>query len=130
MDSDSDFTVFKCPGTQAPGLFGWAKIAPFSFVGAVEELGFLSWELPISLFFIFSYFHFKWTYVTRKSTLNAELEGLQWRVKLHTYFHKQFNQQGIKEDGAVSGQNLLLNPLLCQKAVWKGSICVLLDPCK
>lgn len=30
----------------------------------------------------------------------------------------------------MSGQNLLLNPLHCQKTVWKGRFCVLPDPCK
>lgn len=122
MDSGSD--SISALGPRLQGLYGWAKISPFSFVGYVGELGFLSWEVPFSLFFIFSYLCFEWTYVTVKSTLNAELEGLQWWLKPHMYFHKQFNQQ---KDGTVSGQNLI--PCIA-KNLWKGRFCVLPDPCK
>lgn len=45
-----------------------------------------------------------------------------------SYIFLQFNQQGIKQDGTMSGQKLLLNPLHCQKTVCKGRFCVLPDP--
>lgn len=36
-------------GLRLQGVYGWAKITPFSFVGAAEELSFPSRELPFFL---------------------------------------------------------------------------------
>lgn len=135
MDSSSDSTVSKCPGTKFPGTV-WVSSYTFLqlcrccggiglfFIGFFFFLGAALFLFPNIVLPLFSVNLCDWEIYPPAT----KLKGLQRWVKFHAYSLKQFNLQCVKWGGTVSGQKLLLNPLRCQKPCGKGRSLGVPDP--